>query len=137
MAIDEVQPDEVGAQPIPLQEPKARRAFSRLKRELTDEELTSPGVQKMILDSLERSEEEAAELKRFRDKFYESDKRNGVLEERFRTKIALEVISTGCVAIGAASLVYAPEAWKSQPDGWFALAFGIVLTLVGIFAKVI
>jgi hypothetical protein len=137
MPIDEVQPDEAGAQPVLLQEPKARRALARLKRELTDDELSSTGVQKMLLDSLERAEEEVAELRRFRDQYYEADKRNGVLQEKFQTKIAMEVISTGTIAIGAAAFVYAPEAWKSQPDGWIALAFGIAATVAGIIAKVI
>jgi hypothetical protein len=137
MLADEVQPSEAGAQPVPLQEPKVRRVLSRLKRELTDDELSSTGVQKMLLDSLERAEEEVAELRAYRDKYYEADKRNGVLQERFKTKIAMEVISTGTIAVGAAAFVYAPEAWKSPPNGWIAVAIGIVTTVAGTIAKVI
>jgi len=135
MPTDEVQPDDAGAEPVSLQQPKARRALSRLKRELTDEELSSPGVQKLLLDSLERSEEENAALKRFRDKFYESDKQKGVLEEKLKTHVALEMVSTGCIAVGAAALVYVPVAWAHQPDGGIALGFGIVMTIVGVAAK--
>lgn len=137
MPIDEVQPDEAGAKPVSSQEPKARRALSRLKRELTDEELSSPGVQKLLLDSLERAAEENATLEPFRDKYYESDKQKCILEEKLKTHVALELVSTGCVAVGAAALVYAPIAWANQPDGGIALGFGIVMTLVGVVAKVV
>lgn len=137
MPTNEIQPDEVGAELVSTQEPKARRALSRLKRELTDEELSSTGVQKLLLDSLEHAEEENTALRGFRDKYHESDKQKGVLEEKLKTHIAVELISTGCIAVGAAAIVYAPVAWEHAPDGHVLLGFGIVLTLVGVFAKVI
>jgi len=137
MPIDEVQPDEAGAKPVSSQEPKTRRALSRLKRELTDEELSSPGVQKLLLDSFERAEEENAALEPFRDKYYESDKQKCILGEKLKTHVGLELVSTGCVAVGAAALVYAPIAWAHQPDGEIALGFGIVMTIVGVVAKVV
>lgn len=137
MPIDEVQPDDSGAKPVSSQEPKTRRALSRLKRELTDEELNSSGVPKLLLDSLERAEEENAELKSFRDKYYESDKQKAILGEKLKTRVALEIVSTGCVAVGAAAIVYAPVGWEHQPNGEIALGFGIVMTIVGIVAKVV
>jgi hypothetical protein len=137
MAIDEVQPDEAGAKLVSSQEPKARRALSRLKRELTDEELSSPGVQKLLLDSLERAEEENTDLKSFRDRYYDSDKQRGILGEKLKTHIALDVVSTGCIAVGAAAIVYAPVAWEHQPNGEIALGFGIVMTIVGTIAKLV
>jgi len=137
MPIDEVQPEEAGASPVSSQEPKARRALSRLKRELTDDELASPGVQKLLLDLLERTEEENSALKRFRDQYYQSDKQKDILAEKLKTHVALEVVSTGCVAVGAAAIVYSPVAWEHQPNGVIALGFGIVMTIVGIVAKVV
>jgi hypothetical protein len=137
MASDEVQPDEAGAHPVSSLAPKSRRALSRLKRELTDEELSSPGVQKLLLDALEQAVEENGELRCFRDKYYESDKQNGVLREKFKTHVAVEALSLGSLSIGAAAIVYAPIAWPHQPDGWVSLGFGIALTIVGVVAKVV
>lgn len=139
MQTDDTQPNETGSKPtvVPEDVPKARRALSRLKRELSDDDLGSPGVQKMLLDYLERAEDENESLKSFREKFHQVDKRNDVLQEKLKTNTAAEVVSTGCIAIGAAAIVYAPVAWSSQPTGWIALAFGIILTGVGIVAKVI
>jgi len=135
MASNEVQPDEVGAEPVSISEPKVRRALASLKRELTDEELASPGVQKLLLDLLQRAEEENVALKRFRDKYYESDKQKGILEEKLKRRVALEVISTAGVAVGAAAIVYAPVAWAHEPGGAILLGFGLILTIGGVAAK--
>jgi hypothetical protein len=137
--ISEAQPDEVGSKPITAEEaPKSRhRAFSKVKRELSDEDLNSRGVQMLLLDYLAQAEEEVAMLKSFRDKYHEADKRNGVLEEKLKADVAAEVLSTGTIAIGAAALVYGPSTWSNQPSAAIAVAFGAVLTLVGILAKVI
>ena len=86
---------------------------------------------------LERVEEENIELCKFREKFFAADKELAVKTEKLRGWGSMEVISTGCIAVGAAALVYVPEAWRTQPNGWIALTFGFVLTLVGILAKVI
>lgn len=137
MPINENQPDETGAEPVTANAPKSRRALSHLKRELTDEELGSSGVQKMLLEMLERAEEENIDLKSFREKYYQLDKQLGVMQEKLKVAIASEVVSMGSLAIGAAALAYAPSLWASQPSGWIVLASGVVLTVVGIVAKVI
>ena len=139
MPSSDVQPDEAGSRPITGEEtPKSHRAFSRLKRELSDEELASPGVQKLLLDYLAQADDENATLRSYRDRFHEADKRNGVLEEKLKINTAAEVISMGSLAVGAAALGYAPSLWPTTPHGsYFLLASGIVLIGVGILAKVV
>jgi hypothetical protein len=136
MPVDENQPDEVGSEPIAAELPKSHRALSRLKRELTDDELGSSGVQKMLLELLQRAEDDNADLTPFREKYHLTDKQNGVLNEKLKSRTAADVVSMGSLAVGAAALGYAPSVWASQPTGWIALAFGILLTLVGIAARV-
>jgi len=137
MATNELQPDDAGATPALPQHNKPRRALSRLKRELTDEELGSPGAQKMLLEELERLGEENSVLQSYRDKFHDSDKQLAVVNEKRRRDIAMEVLSGGCLTIGAAALGYAPAVWSAQPSGWISLVFGAVLTIAGIIAKAI
>jgi hypothetical protein len=108
-----------------------------LKRELTDEELSSSGTQKMLLEELERLTEENARLASYQDDFHEADKGLAVLKEKQKRNISAEIVSGSCLATGAAALGYAPAVWASQPSGYIALAFGIVLTLGGIIAKAI
>ena len=136
MPIVEVQPDKAGAQPIDSRSQKVgRAAFSRLKREITDDELLQSGTQKLLLDNLEQADDEKRALKLFRDKYYEADKALGILEEKFKTNTAAEVLSTATISIGAAILVYVPELWAHPPAGVFALVIGFVLIGVGIYAK--
>ena len=137
MIISQPQPDERGAQPVEALLPKTRKALSRVNRELSEEDLATPGVQKMLIEELERAEEENNELRTFREKFYVADKELAVSKQRMKGWSSMEIISTGCIAVGAAALVYVPEAWKSQPNGWIALVFGAVLTVVGIVAKAV
>ena len=138
LPVDDIQPDEAGSKPItPEEAPKSHRALSRLKRELSDDELASPGVLKLLLDLLERAESENAELRSLREKYHQAEKRNGVLEEKLKTNTAVDAISMGCLAVGGAALGYAPSIWSSQLMGLIALLFGIVVTGVGIAAKVV
>jgi hypothetical protein len=137
MQTEENQPDELGSQPVAAESPKTRRALSRVKRELTDAELGSTGVQKMLLESLAVAEEENSDLRSFRNKYYQADKQNGVLQEKLISRTAAEIVSLGCLAVGGAALGYAPSAWASQPNGWIALAFGSILTVAGIVARVV
>jgi|ERR1017187_2057469 septal ring factor EnvC (AmiA/AmiB activator) len=137
MNVNLLQPDDTGAKPVAEQLPKVRKALSRLKRELSDEELATPGVQKMLVEELERVEDENNDLKNFREKFNTADKDLAVANQKLKGWQSMEIISTGCIAVGAAALVYVPEAWKTQPNGWIALIFGGVLTVIGIVAKAI
>ncbi len=105
---------------------------------LTDEEMASSGTQKMILDSIEQLQQEVEELKGFRDKYYEADKKIGILQEKAKTKIALEVLSTGSIAVGGGALAFSRTVW-ADPNGlgMMLAIFGAVMTGVGIAAKVI
>jgi len=137
VSMNELQPDDAGATPATLPSNKVGRALSRLKRELTDDELSSPGAQKLLLQELERLLDENGALQSYRDKFQVSDKQLAVARESLKRNVAAEVVSGGCLVIGAAALGYAPAAWSSQPSGWIALTFGAVLVVCGIVAKAI
>ena len=80
---------------------------------------------------------ESAELKSYQAQFHETDKKVAVLEEKNKTHLVAEILSGVCFTIGAAMLGYAPVLWKSQPSGWIALVFGLVLIIGGIFAKAV
>jgi hypothetical protein len=120
-----------------LPENKTGRALSHLKRELTDEELASPGALKMLLEELERQREENIALQSYRDRFYSTDKELSTVKEKLKGNRSVEIVSTACLAVGAATLGYAPAAWNAQPTGGIVLVFGSVLILAGIGAKAV
>lgn len=139
MAEIETVPDEHSAIPIAedaVSHPKLK-ALSRIKRDLTDDELQSSGVQKLLVDKYEESQELVAELRGYRDAFATADKGLAVANQRLHRHKAFEILSGSGLVVGAAMIGYAPNAWASQPTGWMILAFGIVLTIGGGTAKVI
>ena len=91
----------------------------------------------MLIEELERAEEEVGELKTFREKFHVVDKDLAVTKQKVKGWTAMEMISTACIAAGAGAFAYAPEAAHSSYGGWVAVVFGIVLTSIGITAKAI
>ncbi|WP_287591786.1 hypothetical protein ACS18Q_17510 [Vibrio sp. Vf1514] len=114
-----------------------RRSFTKLRRELEEEELNSPAVQKLLIDEIERLERENIDLVNYQDKYYQVDKAKAVLDQKLKTSISQEIISGVCMTVGAASLGYAPTLWAHQPSGWIAIIFGGVLIVGGIIAKAV
>ncbi|MCP5235611.1 MAG: hypothetical protein H6945_07720 [Zoogloeaceae bacterium] len=121
----------------PLSHGKGRRAFSNIRRELSDEELSSPAVQRMLIDDNERLEKEKFDLSEYQRKFHDVDKKSAILEEKLKSSVSQEVIFSVCLTVGAAALGYAPSVWASQPSGYISIAFGVVLIIGGIASKVV
>lgn len=123
---------------IPIPHTKGRKAFSKLRRELSDEELMSPAVQRLLIDDIERLEKENGKLSLFQDSFHEADKKSEVLNEKLKTHIAVEITFGVCLSIGAALIGLAPSLWDpAKPYGWASIALGVVLIIGGIASKVV
>lgn len=116
---------------------KSRPSFAKLRRELSEEELSSPAVQRLLLDDIERLERQAFELTNYRNRFYETDKRTAVLEQRVKKSVASEIVFGVCLCVGAAALGYAPYVWNNQPSGYVSIAFGLVLIIGGIVSRLV
>lgn len=114
-----------------------RQALRDLRRELTDEDLSHPGVQKLILDELERADAECDTLSIYVDRFHEADKRAAVLDEKLRTQTALDVFFGVGVGLGGAIMGLAPQFWQHQPNGALALVVGLCLIFGAAAGKVI
>src|SRR2546421_8204425 len=101
---------------------KTRQPFAKLRRELSEEELTSPAVQRLLLDDLERLDREVSELTTYRERFHAMDKRAAILEQSIKKSLASEIIFGVCLCVGAAALGYAPAVWSNQPSGYISIA---------------
>jgi len=125
------------SQPAEQVPSKGRQSFARLRRELSDEELLSPAVQRLLLDEIDRLERESSELKVFRDRYYDANRKCAVLEEKNKVSKAQEIMYGVCLTMGAASMGFAPSLWSHQPDGYISLAFGIVLIGGGVASRMV
>ena len=114
---------------------KSRRSFSKLRRELTDDELSAPAVQRLLLDELDRLERDVAEQSQFRDRYHAADKRASVLEEKIKHWEATEIAHILCLTAGSALIGYSPSVWDHPPVGYLALTIGAILVIGAVVAK--
>jgi hypothetical protein len=117
------------------------QAFRDIKRQLSEEELSSKGVQKLLLDELERTEYECENLKSYVERYHEADKRAAVLEERIRERIrsitAIDIMFGIGVALGGTIIGLAPTFWNEQPKGWVAIVIGSLFIAGASIARVV
>ncbi|NDW02417.1 hypothetical protein [Salipiger sp. PrR002] len=112
-----------------------RRSLGKVRRELTDEELGSSGVQKMLLDDLDRLEGAEIDLKSTLDKFHQANTSLQVANDRLKTHNAFEILSTGTIAIGSV-LIGAAFNWKDDNILlWLMIILGVALIIIGVVAK--
>jgi hypothetical protein len=115
---------------------KGRQSFNKLRRELSDEELASPAVQRLLMDEIDRLEGETGDLKEFRNKYHEADRKCAVLAEKNNITKAHEILYGVCLTMGAACLGFARTFWGQQPVGIIFIAVGLVLIGGGVASKV-
>jgi hypothetical protein len=64
-----------------------------IARTLTEEDIKSPAFFKMVLSDNDKSEKEINELRQFKDKYYISDKKLAVAEEKLKRKTSIEIFA--------------------------------------------
>jgi hypothetical protein len=114
-----------------------RQAFRDIRRQLSEQDLSSTGVQKLLLDELERAEARCEVLNGYVERFHMADKRAAILEEQNRTVVALEIIFAVGIGVGCAIIGLAPLFWADQPKGYLALAIGVVLIVGSSIARMV
>jgi hypothetical protein len=114
-----------------------RQAFRDVRRELTDADLASPGVQKMVLDELERAETECEQLRAYIERYHEADKRAAILEEKLRPARAAEVAFGVGVGLGGAIVGLAPFFWENRLQGLLCLLVGILMIFGSIISRMV
>lgn len=126
------------AEPPPAKSKVGRKSVASIRRELNDKDMTHPAVAKLLLDDVERLEQDNTDLSSYRGKYHEADKRAAVLDQKLRASTSQEIVFGTCSTLGGAALGYAPAVWNaSTSTGQIVLAAGIVLIICGIVAKAV
>lgn len=111
-------------------------AFSKLKRELQEEDLSNRGTQILILNELDKYEACKKQLEQYRDKFHAADKENAVLSTRISSSTFFEITNSALLTIGSILVGLTPSVLKEGKPyylTWVILSMGIV-ALVGSIA---
>lgn len=113
-----------------------RQAFRDIRRQLQEAELSSPGVQKLLLEDLERAESECDVLEGYVQRYHEADKRAAIFEERLRTQTAMEILFAVGISLGGVLIGLAPSLWNSA-KGPVVLSIGFVLVIGSAVARIV
>lgn len=120
------------------QAPSGRRqALRDIRRQLSETDLANPGVQRMILDALERADSDCEIYQAYVGRYYEADKRAAILEERQHSVTAIEIMFGVCVGLGGALIGIGPLFWTEQPLGVLLMAMGFFLIAGATTARII
>lgn len=115
---------------------RRKGAYQKLRRDLSEEELSSPGTQKMILSDLDRLEDEVDTLLVYKDRFHAKDKSEAVLKEQLKSSTSKEVLYTVSISLGATLIGLSNSIWVAENNnGAIVLTCGIVLVIGGLISK--
>ncbi len=117
--------------------PKGRRSLSRMRREMTDDELSSSGVQKIMMDDLDRLEAEKIELQRYVDRFHAADRENAVLKEKGKVRVASDITFGVLMTLGAAAIGYSPTLQAVSGASQTLVWTGAALLVGGVLSKLV
>jgi hypothetical protein len=112
-----------------------RRAFSEIRRQLSIEELSSPGVHKLIIEDLDRAEVECEGLRDFVERYHDADKRAAVLQEKVKRRNAFEVLHSLCLVVGGGLVGLAPSLRQNLMLDVVLVGFGIALIIGSSISK--
>lgn len=119
----------------------SKGAFSKINRELTEEDLKSPGTQRLILNELDKYESCKAELDFYREQYYERSADCKVYEEKLKSNTTNEVASGFLLAFGPSLMTLTPSIVDKNGEWYYlstiVLIIGIILLAGGIIAKII
>lgn len=108
------------------------KPYSKLRRELSEEDLSNGAVQKLLLNEIDKLEMRICELEIIEKKFYEVDKLKAVQDEKLITHNSIEILYSSCLAIGSAILGLSSMLGEKA---WVFLIVGGVLIIGGLVSK--
>jgi hypothetical protein len=113
------------------------QAFRQIGRELRENELANPGVQKLLLGEIDRVTTDCDNLRGYVERYHEADKRRAVLEEKLKTHTALDILFGVGVTVGGAIVGLTPYLSSKGISEGVALLLGFALIFGATMAKVV
>lgn len=103
----------------------------------TQEKELSRVAKRFLVAEINRLVDENQQLKQFKDKYHDADKRLAVLKETIRPFRINELLSSACLMAGSAGLGAAPSFLSLSSYGWYVFVSGsALLVLAAIAARV-
>jgi hypothetical protein len=101
-----------------------------------DENELSSRAKRFLFAEINRLVEENRQLKQFKDKYHEADKKLAVLKEAIKPLRRNELLTSACLIAGSAGLSAAPNFVSLTSYGWYSLiSISAMLLIAGILAR--
>lgn len=107
--------------------------YAKVTRFLSEEEMGSPAVLKLLLSENDRQGREIECLKEIENRYYKRDKEAAILEEKINQSTRSEILFTVCETGGSALAGVSGIFWDNK--GWILLLFGLLLVGGGLLFK--
>ena len=119
--------------------------YSNLQRGISEEDLKTPAIQRILLSEVDKLENRCLELESMlrdkisdygdlKEKFHTKDKEKSIVDEKFKISVSQEILYTFCLTSGSAILGFSKIVWNDGYGGLF-VSVGLVLILGGIISK--
>lgn len=108
--------------------------YSGIRREISEEDLSSPPVQRILLGEVDKLQNKVEKLELIELQFYAIDKKAAILEEKLKAVKLHEFLYSICLAIGSAVIGLSSVIWDSG-YGWIAIVIGAILVVTGIVSR--
>ena len=121
----------------PKESPRGFLQISR--RQLTEEELSTPAARRFLIFEIERLDQECADHRPYIEQYHEQRVTIATLQEKIYKSRWSEILSTLCLTIGSIGLGAAPSylsVTSLQADGYALLGLSVVLVLGGIASRI-
>ena len=110
------------------------KPYSKIRRDITDDDLANTAVQKLLLNEIDKLEISLAKLEGFQNQFYIIDKEKCILEEKLRLSTSNEVIYSFCLAVGS-GIMGLSSLSKLKEQWWIFLVVGGLLIIGAILSR--
>lgn len=135
--------EETGAQPVAAQgvgtkEP-ARGFLNVARRNLTEEELASPGVQRFLIAEIERLDQLCADHQTFVTGYHDQRVTIAILSEQTKSSRWNEILFVVCLSVGSAGIGASSNYFSivgAWPTGVVVLALSLILIGAGMASRI-
>lgn len=107
--------------------------YAKVQRLLSEEDMNSPAVQKLLLNENARMNKEIEKLHLVEEKYHNRDKEAAILEEKLKKTTGAEILYTVCTGGGSALVGFSKAFWDN--NGWVLLVMGFVFVICGLVFK--
>lgn len=124
--------DSLPVDTTPMEVKQESKPLSGLNRQLTEDDLKSPGVRKLLLGQLDEYETCKSKLEITMTNFHLKDKETAVLTEKIKSFVSFDWIYTSLLTVGSILIGY----YASQPtQGKVLLILGIASVFIALIFK--